>query len=109
MFTTVIRVNKKPFPVFSYMVLLAASLSAHSAEPAATTGSANGPVDKTGTFIVSDEVREREVGAGEDPMAQQQSELVETPEEVIAEPDELRLYGSCLLYTSDAADDTSEV
>lgn len=94
MFTTVIRVNKKLFPVISYMVLLAAALSAHSAEPAATNGPSNEPVDKTGTFIVSDEVREREVGAGEDPMAQQQSELVETPEEVIAEPDELRLYGS---------------
>jgi len=49
------------------------------------------PVD---TYLVSDEARERELGAEEDPMAQQQSELVETPEAVIAQPDEFRLYGS---------------
>jgi len=43
---------------------------------------------------VADEVRERELGAEEDPLAQQQSTLAEKLEEVIAKPDEFRLYGS---------------
>jgi outer membrane protein N len=45
-------------------------------------------------FLVTEEVRDRELGAEEDPMARQQSEYIETPEEAIAQPDELRLYGS---------------
>ena len=45
-------------------------------------------------YQVADEVRERELGAEEDPLAKKQSEHIETPEEVIAEPDKFRLYGS---------------
>ncbi len=65
------------------------------AEPAASTGQADTSTakEKDG-FLVTNEVRERELGAEEDPMARKQSEHVETPEEVIAEPDEFRLYGS---------------
>lgn len=43
---------------------------------------------------MADEVREHELGAEEDPLARQQSEHVETPDEVIVEPDQFRLYGS---------------
>lgn len=45
-------------------------------------------------YQVADEVRKRELGAEEDPLARQQSEHVETPEKVIAVPDKFRLYGS---------------
>jgi len=45
-------------------------------------------------FLVTDDVRDRELGAEEDPMARQQSDIIETLEEVIAQPDEFRLYGS---------------
>lgn len=43
---------------------------------------------------LGDEVRRRELGAEEDPLARQQAKHVETPEAVIAEPDKFRLYGS---------------
>jgi predicted porin len=45
-------------------------------------------------YLVSDEVRDRELDAEEDPLTRHQSELAETPEQVIAEPDEFRFYGS---------------
>jgi outer membrane protein N len=45
-------------------------------------------------FRITEEVRNRELSADEDPLAQRQSELAETSEGVIAAPDELRLYGS---------------
>ncbi len=44
--------------------------------------------------LVADEVHERELGAEEDPLARQQSTLVDKLEEVIARPDEFKLYGS---------------
>lgn len=46
------------------------------------------------TSLETDRVRERELSVEEDPMSQKQAELIEKPEEVIAEPDELKLYGS---------------
>jgi hypothetical protein len=54
----------------------------------------NTTADDQDKYHVADEVRERELGAEEDPLARQQSEQVETPEEVIARPDEFRFYGS---------------
>jgi predicted porin len=53
-------------------------------------------------YQVADEVRERELGAEEDPLARQQSEHIETPDEVIAEPDQFRLYGSVRVRYRDA-------
>ncbi len=53
-------------------------------------------------YQVADEVRKRELGAEEDPLARQQSEHVETPEEVIAGPDKFRLYGSVRVRYRDA-------
>jgi len=53
-------------------------------------------------YQVADEVRKRELGAEEDPLARQQSEHVETPEEVISEPDKFRLYGSVRVRYRDA-------
>lgn len=52
-------------------------------------------------FRITEEVRDRELSAEEDPLAQQQSDITETPEQVIAAPDELRLYGSVRLRYRD--------
>ena len=52
-------------------------------------------------FLVTEEVRDRELSAEEDPLARQRSELAETPEEIIAEADEFRLYGSVRLRYRD--------
>jgi hypothetical protein len=89
------RLSNKLSQILFYCFCLLVPPQAHSIEATATTEPIDDSADEAGdTLIVTDEVREREVGAGEDPMAQQQSELVETPEEVIAIPYELRLYGS---------------
>ena len=48
------------------------------------------------------EVRARELEAEEDPLAREQSNLVESPEEAIAQPDELSLYGSVRIRYRDA-------
>ncbi len=68
--------------------ILFAEIALPSEQPAS-------PADKPESkYLVSDEVRDRELDAEEDPLARHQSEFVETPEEIIAEPDEFRLYGS---------------
>ena len=72
--------------------LLLASPMIYAETPTEQTGNSAG--NNQDIQIVSDDVRERELSAEEDPMAQQQSEHIEAPEEVIAEPDEFRLYGS---------------
>jgi hypothetical protein len=87
--------SNKLFQIPVYCFCLSALPQAHGAEATAATEPVEEPVHVNNeTFLVSDEVRERELGAEEDPLAQEQSRHVETPEEVIAEPDELRLYGS---------------
>ncbi len=51
---------------------------------------------------ITEEVRDRELDAEEDPLAREQSDLVEDPGEMIARPDELRLYGSVRVRYRDA-------
>ena len=53
-------------------------------------------------FLITEEVRDRELDVEEDPLAREQSDLSEDPEEVIARPDELRLYGSVRIRYRDA-------
>jgi hypothetical protein len=65
--------------------------------------SASIKIDK---YLVTDAVRDRELGAEEDPLAQHQSDLVEKPEEVIAEPDAFRLYGSVRIRYRDTQSDS---
>ncbi|UCB54567.1 MAG: porin [Thiotrichales bacterium] len=88
------RITQKRFLIFLCCNWLFVPPIAQGVEPAATTEPVTEPIEKAETFVVTDEVRERELSAGEDPLAQEQSELMEAPEEVIAEPDALRLYGS---------------
>jgi len=89
------RLSIKLFQIPFYCFCLLALPPAHSAEATATTEPIDDSADETvDTVLVTSEVRERELGAEEDPMARQQSDLVETPEEVIDEPDEFRFYGS---------------
>jgi len=89
------RLSIKLFQIPFYCFYLLALPQAHSAEATATTEPVDESADETGdTVLVTGEVRERELGAEEDPMARQQSDLAEAPEDVIAEPDEFRFYGS---------------
>ena len=88
------RETRKRFTIFLCCAWLLVLPQAHGTEPAATTEPVTETIEKADSFVVTDEVRERELGAGEDPLAQEQSELAETPEAVIAEPDALQLYGS---------------
>lgn len=60
----------------------------------------------SGKYLVTDEVRDRELDAEEDPLARHQSELVETPGDIIAEPDEFRLYGSLRIRYRDTDSDS---
>ena len=53
-------------------------------------------------FLITEEVRDRELDVEEDPLAREQSDLSEDPEEVMARPDELRLYGSVRVRYRDA-------
>jgi predicted porin len=77
----------------------------HAACAETVTGSEEQPESSTRLsaeqFLVTEEVRDRELSAEEDPLAQQQSDLAETPEEIIAAPDEFRLYGSVRLRYRD--------
>ena len=78
-------------PVYCFWLLLAP----HTGHAETAGKPADYATDNpSGKYLVTDEVRDRELDAEEDPLARHQSELVETPEEVIAEPDEFRLYGS---------------
>ena len=53
-------------------------------------------------FLITEEVRDRELEVEEDPLARQQSDLAEDPGEIIARPDELRFYGSVRIRYRDA-------
>lgn len=57
--------------------------------------------ENSDAFIVTDQVRNRELSAEEDPLAQRQAELLDRPEEAAAEPNELRAYGSLRLRYRD--------
>ena len=61
---------------------------------------------KQNRYQITEEVRDRELYAEEDPLTREQSELVEAPEEVIARPDELRLYGSVRVRYRDSGTGT---
>ena len=77
---------------FCYLSLAAQASHAESIEP--TDPADHGVEDNPHEYQVSDEVRERELGVEEDPLAREQADLIESPEAVIAEPDRLQLYGS---------------
>ncbi|MBT8120779.1 MAG: hypothetical protein KJN89_13780 [Gammaproteobacteria bacterium] len=85
-------------PAFCLLLL---AYAAH-AETVTAEGSPDNPAQLSADqFRITEEVRDRELSAEEDPLAQRQSELAETPEEIIASPDELRLYGSVRLRYRD--------
>jgi|GEM_PF-1241716 len=75
-----------------YLWACLASITVHAEDIPEQTSKTVGKSSEK--YLVTDEVRDRELGAEEDPMARQQSEYIETPEEVITQPDELRPYGS---------------
>lgn len=80
-------------PLYCFWILLIPHVV--SAEPAASTQQAKNPADKEKDgFRVTDEVRDRELSAEEDPLAHEHSRLVEKLEKFIRVPDEFRLYGS---------------
>lgn len=84
--------NKLYFiPLYCLWLLLFPQVICAETTTEQTDNSTSKPTD---IYLVSDEVRERELGAEEDPLAQHQSYLAETPEAIIAQPDEFRLYGS---------------
>jgi outer membrane protein N len=65
------------------------------AEPAAPVDQEDKPAEKEKAgFTVTEKTRDRELDADEDPMAREQSDLVEKLRDVIVKPDELRAYGS---------------
>jgi hypothetical protein len=84
--------RKYCFPPLFCLGLCLAPITLYAEDTRAQTDDSTGKLAEK--FLVTEEVRDRELGAEEDPMARQQSEYIETPEEAIAQPDELRLYGS---------------
>lgn len=52
-------------------------------------------------YTITEQVRDRELSGGEDPLAQRQAELLYNLEEAAREPDELKLYGSLRLRYRD--------
>ena len=70
--------------------------------PAATDPDTSAETSEKDRYVVTEAVRERELDAEEDPLAREQSELVEAPEEVMARPDKLRMYSSVRIRYRDA-------
>lgn len=87
-----------------WLLLLADVAYAEAVTPAEP---ADNPAKQTaGQLQIAEKVRERELSAEEDPLAQQLSDRAKTPEEIAAAADELRLYGSVRLRYRDTVEGT---
>ncbi len=98
--------NKRLYRIFRFCALLSLLPQVVVAE---TTGTLEQPRDTAEApqerNQIAEEARASELET-EDPLAREQSVLVEAPEEVIARPDELRLYGSVRVRYRDAGTGT---
>lgn len=96
-------IGNKLYGIPCYCLLLSVVPHALCAETVPSSEQAgNATAREQERFVVTEDVRDRELDAEEDPLARELSDLAEDPEEVIARPDELRLYGSVRIRYRDA-------